>query len=207
MAATHLFVALPGDPKRFADLQPWEYRRIRVNSELVVDILRSFCAIDAKFADNALDYLLAWPSFYKMDQILVPAALSLAKITTIRNLTAVERLRAVVVSHLQARIALDLEPPADWRRDSQIPCKCKDCAELRNFLDNPAQPSWEFKAAEGRRQHLEHAIKQQKCDLDISTARKSRPYSLVCNKNQASYQRRVTQRENDLNMLASLSAA
>jgi hypothetical protein len=36
------------------------------------------------------------------------------------------------------------------------------------------------------------------CDLDLTTETRGRPYTLVCTKNQASYQRRVRQREQDL---------
>jgi uncharacterized protein YciI len=40
--------------------------------------------------------------------------------------------------------------------------------------------------------------------VDCITDRRSRPYSLVCTKNQNSYQRRVEQRQHDLDYLARL---
>jgi hypothetical protein len=42
--------------------------------------------------------------------------------------------------------------------------------------------------------------------LDITTDRHGRPYSLICTKNQASYERKVSQRTKDLADLAQLDA-
>jgi hypothetical protein len=55
-----------------------------------------------------------------------------------------------------------------------------------------------FKAAEVARSHLEETIRKARCDLDVTTDRRGRPYSLVCTKNQASYDRRAKQRNQDL---------
>ena len=135
----------------------------------------------------------------------MPAALYLTETAASRELPVVERLRNAVRMHLNTRVAEVLEPPADWRRDSQIKCTCKDCAELRAFLNNPTQSTWSFKAAEAKRNHIEHSIKSHKCDVSYVTERSRRPYSLICTKNQASYQQRVEQRKNDLDMLARMT--
>ena len=204
-AAQELFTALPGDPERFPQLQPWERSRITVSIDLVVDVLSGFSAIDNTLAENALNYLLAWPATYDRDKILVPAALQLTETETSRVFPVVERLRHAVRRHLNTRIAEVLEPPADWRRDSQIKCACKDCAELRAFLNNPAQSTWSFKAAEAKRKHIEHSINSHKSDVSYVTEKSNRPYSLICTKNMASYQRRVEQRKSDLDMLERLT--
>ena len=117
-----------------------------------------------------------------------------------------ERLRAAALAHLRARIAEPLEAPKDWRRNSQLPCSCPDCRDLAHFLDDPAQKTWTLKAAEARRGHVEAMIRQAGCDLDVATDRKGRPYTLVCTKNQASYERRVRQRQRDLETVARLEA-
>jgi hypothetical protein len=204
-AAHSLLTALPGDPERFPQLHPWERSGISVSIDLVVDVLTSFSAINATLAENTLNYLLAWSATYDMDKILVPAALQMTGTETSRELPVVERLRNAVRMHLHTRVAEVLEPPADWRRDSQIKCTCRDCAELRTFLNNPSQSTWSFKAAEAKRNHIEHSIKSHKSDVSYVTERSSRPYSLICTKNQASYQRRVEQRKNDLDALARLT--
>jgi len=204
-AAHVLLKALPGDPERFPQLQPWERSRISASIDLVVDVLTGFSAIDANLAENALTYLLAWPATYDMDKILVPAALQLTETAISREFAVVKRLRNVVRTHLHTRVAEVLEPPADWRRDSRITCTCRDCAELRAFLESPALSTWSFKAAEPKRNHIVHSIQSHKCDVSCITERSSRPYKLVCTKNQASYQRRVEQRKNDLDILARLT--
>ncbi len=200
-----LFSALPGDPARSPELLPWQRATLTVDSDLVVDVLRSFNAVDATMADNALAYMLAWPAMYKMDEILLPAALQLTAASDSLHLPVVASLRDVVVAHLQARIALELQPPANWRRDSQLSCKCADCAGLKQFLANEEQEQWVFKAAEARRKHVEDIIRQNKCDVGCQTQKGGTPYRLICTKNQASYQRRVDQRTQDFQLLAKLA--
>ena len=134
----------------------------------------------------------------------MPAALQIAESTASDELSAVVRLRQVVITHLQTRLAEQLEPPADWSRDKANKCSCKDCRELNQFLISADQVQWRFKAAEPRRNHVQHAIDMNKSDVDYVTEKKSRPYTLVCTKNQAGYQRRVEQAKRDRDALARL---
>jgi predicted 2-oxoglutarate/Fe(II)-dependent dioxygenase YbiX len=201
-AAQILLASLPGEPQRFPELRPWQ--RSIANGELVADVLTSFSAIKASLAENALNYFLAWPAVYKMDDILVPVALTLTQAKAARNLSVVARLRAAAITHINVRVAMELQPPADWRRDSQIACACQDCTALRLFLDNPSQSTWMLKAAEARRKHVEQTIQKHQSDVTSRTERIGSPHELVCTKNQASYQRRVEQREHDLRVLAIL---
>jgi len=62
-----------------------------------------------------------------------------------------------------------------------------------------------FKAAEADRHHVEDTIKEAHCDVDVTTDRRGRPYSLVCTKNQASYERWARQRTEDIENLARLA--
>ncbi|MFY9827823.1 MAG: hypothetical protein WAK69_04275 [Rhodoplanes sp.] len=70
--------------------------------------------------------------------------------------------------------------------------------QLSDFLADPGRETRTLKAAEHLRAHVEDAIRKAVCDLDMTTDRRGRPYSLVCIKNQASYDRRVKQRNDDL---------
>ena len=45
------------------------------------------------------------------------------------------------------------------------------------------------------------SIQRDGCDVDGETERRGSPYSLVCTKNQASYDRRAKQRKQDLDDL------
>lgn len=153
----------------------------------IADIIVSFNRIDSEIAENTLDYMLAWPALYGMDEVLLPAALQIAASTVNHELSAVMRLTQLVITHLQTRLAKQLEPPADWHREKATQCSCKDCSELNLFLISTDQPQWRFKAAEWRRNHVQHFIDRSKSDVDYAVDKNNRPYTLVCTKNQASY--------------------
>ena len=140
------------------------------------------------------------------DSVLVPAVLRLIGQAASRDLAAVQRLRTACLEHLRARIAEPLEPPRDWARANDIACRCPHCSELKRFMAAPDRKSWTFKAAESERSHVEASVRGGGCDLDLATERRGRPYSLVCTKNQASYDRRAQQRKQDLDDLARLEA-
>ena len=63
-----------------------------------------------------------------------------------------------------------------------------------------------LKAPAPDRRHVENSIRRAGADLDITTDRRGRPYSLVCTKTQASYERRVRQRQQDLENIRLLGA-
>jgi hypothetical protein len=204
-AATRLVQALPGDRTRAAPGDPWRSAP-SVEAGVVVDLLTGLGAIDPVLAGRAVDHMLASPRTYRLDAVLLPAARRLlVGAGATRGLAAIGRLRDACVAHLRARAAEPLAPPADWRRASALPCRCARCAELARFLADPGQRTWILKAVEADRSHVEDSIRQAGCDLDTTTDRRGRPYSLVCTKNQASYERRAGQRKQDLEDLALLT--
>ncbi len=204
-AAKALVEALPGDPALAAKPDPWK-RQVAVEPGFVVDLMSALCRIDATLAGRAADHLLSWPAAYGLDPVLIPAVLRLTEQAMSRNGAGVQRLRTACLAHLRARIAEPLEPPPDWRRASRLACKCAHCSELSGFLDDPERQVWTLKAAEAKRHHVEDSVRRSGCDLDLSTQRRGSPYSLVCTKNQASYERRVEQRKKDLEDLERLQA-
>ena len=204
-AATALVEALPGDPARMPQRDPWG-RSLPVEPGFLVDLLTALGQIDVALADRAVDCILAWPQTYEPDAVLVPAVLGLTGPAAHQAAAAVQRLRTAALEHLRARIAEPLEPPRDWARASAIACPCAHCRELSRFLADPERQHWTFKAPEAGRRHLEESIRRSGCDLDLVTDRRGRPYSLVCTKNQASYDRRAQQRQRDLAHLARLEA-
>ena len=102
-------------------------------------------------------------------------------------------------------------PPSPWRRrptgagQPRSPVVARNCTELGRFLADPERQTWILKAAEADRSHVEDSIRRAQADLDLTTDRRGRPYSLVCTKNQASYERRARQRRQDLKDLALLA--
>jgi predicted 2-oxoglutarate/Fe(II)-dependent dioxygenase YbiX len=196
-AATILVDALPGDPARISTREPWR-RGPGVAPGVVTDLFTALALIDAPLAERAADHILAWPKTYGLDAVLVPSVRELLASDTTKDFAAVQRLRVAGLAHLNARVARPLEAPRDWSRANTLECKCVRCSELSRYLADPEKKIWVFRAAEADRGHVAGTIRQARCDLDLTTERRGRPYSLVCTKNQASYERRVTQRKRDL---------
>jgi hypothetical protein len=171
-----------------------------------VDLIDALDRIDPALSESAANYIFAWPKTYGFDSVLVPAALAYAGKRKGPETKTVGRLRRACLDHLRARIAEALEPPADWKRSGVVSCDCQHCRELNAFLADPEQKSWVFKAPEAKRGHLEEMVRRNKCDLNTKTETRGRPYSLVCTKNQESYDHRVGQRKDDLEKLARLEA-
>jgi hypothetical protein len=193
---------LPGGRPGPAALDSWD-RSASVRPDFVVDLLRATSRIDAgatgtDLASRALAHLLTRPRTYGMDNVLVPAALIFAERAEDNAWPAVQRLREACLDHLQRRIALTLEAPKDWTRANPLKCRCADCRGLGDFLVDPHQVQWRLKAVQGRRTHVEQSVRSAHCDLDLTTEKRGSPHTLVATKNQASYERRVTQRRRDL---------
>jgi len=198
-AAAALLAAMPGDPAHTAPAPSWQ-RPAAVVPRTVLDLLAGLGAVDPALAGQAVAHLLAWPGIYGMDAVLVPAARDLPA-----DAPGAGPLRAACVAHLSARAAEPLAPPSDLRRDSTLPCRCPRCTELARFLDDPGRATWVLKAAEADRSHVEGTIRATGSDVDTVTDRRGRPYSLVCTKTQASYERRAMQRKQDVSDLALLA--
>lgn len=196
-----LLDALPGDPAKRPDTDPW-HRAEKVSPRIVADLVLLSSRIDPGLADRVVDHMLAWPSTYEPDDILVPAARSL--IGECADWPAVVRLRTICLDHLRARIALPLEAPKDWTRSNPIRCTCAECAELVGFLSAPDREIWRLKAIQERRSHVESSIRNHPCDVDLATEKRGSPHVLVVSKNQASHDRRVEQRRQDLAQVAAL---
>jgi len=196
-AAAELVQALPGDPSRAPPRHPWQ-RAPGLQPDLVVDLFNAVGRMNETLAERAANHMLAWPKTYGLDTVLVPAIRQMIGSVMIKDCTAVQRLRIACVAHLCDRVAKPLEAPRDWRRAAKLGCQCPHCGELSRFLADPERETWTLKAAEAARRHVEQTIRKARCDLDVATHRRGSPHSLVCTKNQASYDRRAKQRTQDL---------
>ena len=200
-AASALVDELPGDPA-LPGPAGLGWRPQALDAQALADLMAALCPIATGLADRAAAHLLAWPQTYGLDALLVPALRHCADQPEVLQAAPVQRLCAACRAHLQARLALALAPPADWRRASTLPCRCPHCAALARFLDSPDQRIWHYKAAEPARRHVLSSIRGAGSDVDSVTDPSSRPYALVCTKNQVSHERRVSQRQQDLADLA-----
>ncbi len=203
-AGKALLLALPGDPARASEAAT-AWRAQPVDAGFVVDSVTALSRIDPTLADAAVDHLLAWPMTYGLDAVILPAVRQMVPQQAGAGSTAAfQRLRAACLDHLHARLAILLEAPADWTRAGTTRCQCGSCLALGRFLVDPGQRHWAFKASEADRRHLEDTVRSDGCDLDCATDKRGRPYTLLCTKNQASYDRRAAQRQQDLEDLARL---
>lgn len=199
-AASRLFAAMPP-----SSTEEPEWRRRSPKAEEIADMLAALRCIDEDINARAAGRLLTEPRTYGFDKILVPTLRLLAQQGELSAPdAAIERLRADCLEHLRARVAEPLAPPSDWRRAAMLSCKCGDCAEFSRFLADPARKEFVLRAVETARSHLEQTIHAAKADIDAKTLRQGRPYSLICTKNQASYDRRVAQRTEDLQNISIL---
>ncbi len=203
-AASALVDALPGDPARPVPADVG-LRPQAVDADTVADLMAALCRIAADLASRAAAHLLAWPKTYGLDALLLPVLRRWAGQPEVFKAAPVQRLCAACRAHLDARVALALVPPGDWRRDGALPCRCQHCNELARFLVNPDQRVWRYKAAEFERSHVLSSIRGAESDVHSVTDKTGRPYTLVCTKNQASYERRAVQRKQDLADLALLA--
>jgi hypothetical protein len=202
MAAASLVAALPGDPAQAPAPSPengWG-RDCALTPALVADLLSALQLIgSSELGKQVIEQVLVWPKTFPLDAIVLPAALILReRLPMAHDWAPVQALNAACLHHLAQRIAEPLAAPVDFTRPSRITCQCQDCRPLAVFLSDPQRKEWIFKAAETRRRHVENSIQRDNCDLDTTTARHTRPYELVCRKNQASFERRVAQRQRDL---------
>jgi hypothetical protein len=110
------------------------------------------------------------------------------------------------IGQLEALTAQEQQPPANFRRAAAISCKCADCAELRRFLDDPAEKEHRFRAVEARRRHLQDIVCHHHCDLDLRTEKRGSPHTLVCTKNDASSMVKLRTFHLDQEHLAALRA-
>jgi hypothetical protein len=209
-AAAALFAALPGRPAA-APRDEWgRPSEARIDAACVVEVVGAIDQIDANLAGRTAAHFLAWPQHYGLDTVLLPALKRItagtAKAGAPRS-TAVGRdaLHAAVIAHLERRIAEPLAPPSNWARDNMLRCKCKHCADLGLFLSDPNREIWALKAVANDRTHVEAEVNRTHADLTMRTERRGSPHTLVCVKNQASYERRDAQRKQDAADLVDLS--
>ena len=105
---------------------------------------------------------------------------------------------------LLRRSATPPDEPRDWKIASDTGCDCPHCAKLRAFCEDPAARVERFPLREQLRLHLELVIRTRKLDISHVTERKGRPYTLVCTKNRASYERRLAEYAEDVSHMRSL---
>ena len=106
---------------------------------------------------------------------------------------------------LLARSSSPPEPPRDWVIAAPVSCDCELCLELKAFCRDAVESVRRFPLRKQLRRHLHRQI--DACGLDMSheTERRGSPYTLVCTKTRASYQRRLAEYAGDIACMAVLA--
>lgn len=106
-----------------------------------------------------------------------------------RSLDAVASWVSYCRRELELRTASAPRAPTDFRREANWKCSCGICRELRQFLADPTASERGFPLAKDRRAHLHQVIDANRLDVTHETKRTGRPFTLVCKKSTASFDR------------------
>jgi hypothetical protein len=175
-----------------------------LNVEQVVDLLIAIGKVDVALGKQAVVHLLAQRQRFSMDDSLIPAVLLAAQASDYPP-EVVALLQQQCLAYLESCIAIPLAAPTDATREANFACSSSswrkndqvDCEALKRFMLDPQETSWNFAAAEERRNALAKVAQQAKLDVSMTTLKSGRPYTLRFVKTQASYERKVAQRERD----------
>ncbi|MDE0407643.1 MAG: 2OG-Fe(II) oxygenase, partial [Alphaproteobacteria bacterium] len=102
------------------------------------------------------------------------------------------------------RSARPPQPPRDWTIAAPIPCDCEICTELKAFCRDPVASVLRFPLRKELRRHLHRQIDTYRLDMFHETERCGSPFTLVCTKNRASYDRRLDEYAGDVARMEAL---
>jgi hypothetical protein len=197
-------------------LERWEEKREKrdwrarvVNRrELLPPLAQALLALDEpELMERLVTNVLERPKEHDLTTVQVPALLNLEawlKRNVKHSSPALHRWLTAVVEELESRKSRPPQEPADWRRESSTGCDCADCKELSRFLKDASAKTLRLPLAQDRRRHLHQVIDGNKLDTTHVTERRGRPYTLVCTKTKASYERALKAHRVDLDHLAKI---
>jgi hypothetical protein len=151
-------------------------------------------------------YVIAEPRRYDLRTVLVPAVKAMHSTLDAGSPArdSFVQLRNHCLAELRSLTATPIEPPANWAREVKLDCVCADCTELVRFMRDPVAKVHRFARRKELRQHLHHQIDSHQLDVTHATERTGSPQTLVCTKNQATYERRLAQFQVDVELLKEL---
>ena len=186
-----------------------DWRASEVNrAEVLAGLARSLITIgQTDLLQRVVVQALADPKKYPLESAHVPALTKLSpwlKKEVKVPPAGLSHWIAACRERLESLTASPPQEPTDFRRSATIKCTCGDCGELKRFLEDPRESVHRFSIRQDRRSHLEHAIHDNRCDLDLKTERNRSPHTLVCTKNKASYQEKLKKYHQDQERLATV---
>ncbi len=175
---------------------------------LLCALVNAMLDIDAEVPlRKVIDHALAHREKYELTRIHLAAIFNLGPRLGTRSPAseAIVHWLSTCRHELRKRTAEAPQPPTDYRRADKLFCNCHDCQVLSRFLENPVERECRMPLNKERRMHLHQVIDGNRCDLTHVTERQGRPYTLVCRKTTASYERDCTTFEKDKRNLSRLT--
>ena len=180
----------------------YERKRPTLGKEALKNLFVLFWRADAMdTAQFVPEVLEKYPKVALLDRSVPKALVELSEIDDVFNSEAYASLWYVSTNYLLQRSDIPPEQPKDWQISVNISCNCKHCRNLRKFCENPEQQVARFPLKKDLRAHLHRKIDDHQLDLFHETERKGRPYTLVCTKNRASYERRLKEYAKDIDKM------
>lgn len=183
----------------------WQARTVN-RGELLPPLTQSFLALEEpELLERLVTYVLDRPKEFDLTAVQIPALLRLEpwlKRNVRHSSAALHRWLSAAHAELESRASHPPQEPKDWRRESATGCDCADCTELSRFLKDANTKTLRLPLAQNRRQHLHQVIENRKLDTTHVTERRGRPFTLVCIKTKASYERALQAHHVDLDHLA-----
>ena len=158
-----------------------------------------------KEAATAADAIVGHPRAVAPDRALPAALRALHAETGLADAAAFALLWRHAADFLLARSATPPEAPKDWKIAAPVRCRCEHCAKLRAFCKDPEAETARFPLRQELRDHLQEIIDHYRLDLAHATERRGRPYTLVCTKTRASYERRLAEYAEDVSNMRALA--
>jgi hypothetical protein len=183
----------------------WRLRHLN-RAAILPGVVRALVASNqAALLARVVAHALAHPDKYPLLEVHLGALAGLQdwlkKNVKARNVGLSQWL-AACRAQLEALTAQLPQKPRDFRRPAPVTCRCKLCQELNRYLADPKEEGHRFMAPQHDRSHLEHAISQHQCDVEIATERTRPSHTLVCTKNTKSYERALKKYHEDQKRLA-----
>ncbi len=188
------------------DPPPLERRRLESLDDVAVRDLFALawrCGLSREAA-RAASLVVQVPDAVAPDRTLPAALRQLHDVEGVAGTGIYAVLWGCAADSLLGRSATPPNEPRDWKIEADTGCDCADCAKLRAFCGDPAAQVGRFPLREKLRLHLEAVIRGRQIDIDHVTERKGRPYTLVCTKNRAGYERRLVEYAEDVSRMRSV---
>ncbi|QDV20623.1 hypothetical protein Pan153_52990 [Gimesia panareensis] len=183
----------------------------KVFQGVVEPLVRGVCSVGTQSdLKSLLTQIADRPQHYDLHKVLIPAIHKLSDYQHFTSSgkmqeTALFKLRQFCIDQVKRRAARKPIPPGNWKRKANLDCDCADCRELATFLKDNDSPIHRFPRRTELRQHLHRQIERHRIDCTHITERRGRPYTLVCTKTQASFERDLAQYKTDCKLLKELT--